>query len=408
MIMNWLNGNRYKNQEEINKLKNEIIHLRDLISKSRSPVLFSEESDFLTERLLSHPVKVGLNGVSLIEIPSHAIESRSQVAERLIASYMKAIDDESKSALKREGEDLWTGLLRNELPDLLSAIEDKDPKKLADFLKFFGKDYVWFGGITTGVDGYNRNLNPGHVALTYFDKLVSLCEFVGIIPPSGPEYDNWGDSMSMTPESLCSLLSEKLGFDILPPMGIIHTAGIPVGDHALHYRHINALYSALRISEAVGARPSICEFGGGLGVTAYYMKKIGFSNYTIFDLPITNLLCANYLIHAIGGDNVTLYGEEHKEGSVRILPYWECSKLQENEFDIAFNQDSFPEIADNLVLEFIKCIKRTTKVGLLSINHEFFHPKTVSSLIDKAGGMKRAFRSKCWVREGYVDELFYS
>ena len=214
--------------------------------------------------------------------------------------------------------------------------------------------------------------------------------------------------MGMTPGSLCRLLSEKLGFDILPPMGIIHTAGIPVGDHALHYRHINALYSALRVSEAVGGSSSICEFGGGLGISAYYMKKIGFSSYTIFYLPITNLLCANYLIHALGGENVTLYGEEHKEGCVRILPYWECSKLQENEYDIALNQDSFPEIADNLVIEFIKCIKRTTKVGLLSINHEFFHPKTVSSLVDKAGGMKKAYRSKCWVRDGYVDELFYS
>lgn len=126
--MNWLNGNRDKNEDEINRLKSEINHLRVLISKSRSPLLFTEEGDFLTERLLSHPIKFSLNGVSLTEISSHEIESRSQVAERIITSYMKAIKDEGKSALKREGEDLWTGLLRNELPDLLKAIEDKDPK----------------------------------------------------------------------------------------------------------------------------------------------------------------------------------------------------------------------------------------------------------------------------------------
>lgn len=407
-MINWLNGKRSNDRAEINRLKIELQNLRELISKSRSPLLFTEQSDFFTERLLSHPVNVSLNGVSLTEIPPYNIEDRIKVAERIIKSYLKAINDEDKSVLKREGEDLWTGLLRNELPELLSSIENNNPQKLSNFLQNFGSDYVWFGGITTGIDGYNKNINPGHVALTYFDKLVSLCEFVGVIPSTSPEYDNWGNSMGMTPESLCTLLSDKLGFNILPLMGIIHTAGIPIGEHALHYRHINALYSALRVSEAVGGKASICEFGGGLGISAYYMNKIGFSNYTILDLPITNLLCAHYLIHALGGENVTLYGEEHKEGAVRILPYWECLNFNDNAYDIALNQDSFPEIADNLVIEFIKCIKRTTRVGLLSINHEFFHPKTVSSLVDKSGGMQKAYRSKCWVRDGYVDELFYS
>ena len=88
------------------------------------------------------------------------------------------------------GEDLWTKLIRNELPELMSAIEKYDAKALSDFLMHFGESYVWFGGITTCVDGYNKNIIPEHIALTYHDKLICLAEYLGLIryecPESGP------------------------------------------------------------------------------------------------------------------------------------------------------------------------------------------------------------------------------
>lgn len=387
-------------------LKNQIIEKEKLISLSRSPYLFSQESDFLTERLMSHPVKSSSVNFNLESIKTKTIENRVDVAERLISAYHKALHDESKSPLKREGEDLWTGLLRNELPDLLNAIESKNPEKLSEFLTKFGTSYVWFGGITTCIDGYNKNLNQNHIAMTYKDKLACLAESLGAIRAESPESGPWGENINLSTEELVIAIENKLGISIKPPMGIIHTDGIRAGDSLYHYRHINALYSATRINQINVNNGSICEFGGGLGITAMYSRRLGVTNYTILDLPITCLLAGHYLIHAIGGENVSLYGEEPSENSIKLLPYWECQSLPDNSFSFAINQDSFPEISDNLILEYLTQIKRTVKKEFLSINHECFHPRTVNNFVLQSGGYKKIHRSKCWVRDGYVEELY--
>lgn len=399
--------------KSVNATRNENIDLRrlllekdNLIKKSRSPVLFCQENDFLTERLMSHPVKSIESNFVLDSIHTKHIENRVAVAERLISSYHKAIDDESKSSLKRDGEDLWTGLLRNELPDLLNAIESRNPVQLSDFLMNFGKSYVWFGGITTCIDGYNKDLNSNHIAMTYKDKLSCLAESIGAIRAENPESGPWGENLNLSTQDLVSLIESELEIDIKPPMGIIHTDGVRAGEHLYHYRHINALYSATRIKSLNNENQSICEFGGGLGITAMYSRRLGVKNYTILDLPITCLLAGHYLIHAVGWENVSLYGEEQKENSIKLLPYWECQSLPDNHFGFAINQDSFPEISDNLILEYLTQIKRTVRNEFLSINHECFHPRTVNNFALQSGGFKKIHRSKCWVREGYVEELY--
>lgn len=388
-------------------LNQKLSNTENLIASSRSPLLFKSENDFLTERLISHPVRVETKYIELKSIGADDITSRIEVAERLIAAYHLAIEDEALSPLKRDGEDLWTGLLRNELPELMAAIDQRNPEKLADFLKGFGTSFVWFGGITTCIDGYNKDLRPQNVALTYYDKLVSLAESLGVVRLESPESGPWGDNLSLSPQVLAARIEESLGISIRPKMGIIHTDGIDIGDCLLHYRHINALYSATRVHQINKRSESVCEFGGGLGMTAMYSRRLGVSDYTIFDLPITCLLAGHYLIHAVGGNNVTLYGETNKIDSIKLLPYWDCQKEKDARFSFALNQDSFPEISDNLILEYLSQMKRTVTTGFLSINHECFDPRTVNQFVLQSGGFSKIHRSKCWVREGYVEE-FYS
>jgi hypothetical protein len=43
---------------------------------------------------------------------------------------------------------------------------------------------------------------------------------------------------------------------------------------------------------------------------------------------------------------------------------------------------------------------------MLSVNHEANFPKTVSFLAERATGYKKIYRSKYWVREGYIEELY--
>ncbi|WP_455851524.1 putative sugar O-methyltransferase [Pantoea endophytica] len=397
----------------VNKVRHEntilnakVSNVDSLISYSRSPFLFDSKADFLTERLMSHPVRIDTPTIELESIGVSEITNRIEVADRLITSYHKAIEDESLSPLKRDGEDLWTKLLRNELPDLMASIDQRNPEKLVEFLKGFGTSFVWFGGITTCIDGYNKDLRTNRVALTYFDKLVSLAESLGIARLESPESGTWGENLKLSTETLVKRIEDKLGISISPPMGIIHTDGIDIGDSLLHYRHINALYSATRVHQINKYSKSVCEYGGGLGITAMYSRRLGVNDYTIFDLPITCLLAGHYLIHAIGEDNVTLYGEADKYDSIKLLPYWECQNEKDDRFAFALNQDSFPEISDNLIMEYLFQIKRTASDGFLSINHECFEPRTVNNFILQSGGFDKIHRSKCWVREGYVEEFY--
>ena len=76
--------------------------------------------------------------------------TRVGTARRLIAAYKVAIKQESPHKTIAD-EDLWTGLLRENLGELLRLIQSDDADQLSRYLADFGKEYTWFGGITTGV-----------------------------------------------------------------------------------------------------------------------------------------------------------------------------------------------------------------------------------------------------------------
>jgi hypothetical protein len=384
----------------------ETSRLRSLISNSRSPGLFERESDFLTERLLAHPASTPLPSVELATRPPRAMPDRVVIAKRLIDAYQKACADEIDSQMRREGEDLWSDLIRRELPDLIEAIDQGDAIALADYLMNFGTSFVWFGGITTCVDGYNRNQDPQHIALTYLDKLVCLAESLGAIRYESPESGPWGQNLCLETATLIEIVEQHLGISVIPPTGIIHTDGLVAGNGLLHYRHINALYAAARLAMLNPEREAVCEIGGGLGLTAMYARRLRMKAYTIIDLPITLLLAGHYLLHALGKDEVSLYGEPPKKDSIQLLPYWEIAQIPDNTVELCLNQDSMPEIADNLIMQYLHHIKRITRNHFLSINHECFYPRTTRHFVAKSGGFKPIYRFKCWTREGYMEELY--
>jgi hypothetical protein len=157
--------------------------------------------------------------------PADDRPNRTRVAARLIEAYHAALRDEALSPLKREGDDMWTGLLRSELPELLAAIDHRDPEGLARYLQTFGTSYVWFGGITTCVDGYSPGLAPEQVALTYLDKLVCLAESLGVLRIENPASGPWGENLRVDPDRLVDGIAQVTGIDPSPPLGIIHTDG---------------------------------------------------------------------------------------------------------------------------------------------------------------------------------------
>ena len=387
-------------------LEEEVKRTKEIVARSRSPALFGSVEDLLTERLLAHPAAIPLPAAELGSQPAIGDRRRIESAERLLAAYHKALADEFTSPLKREGEDMWSRLIRTELPELMSTLEQGDAAELAQFLMNFGRSFVWFGGITTCLDGFNRNPAPGQVALTYLDKLVCLAEAIGVLWLENPEQGSWGSNLHVNVDELIEAIEDELGVSIAPPMGIIHTDGLRTKNGLLHYRHINGLYSAIQLSKLNIDQGSVCEIGGGLGITAMYSRRLGVLDYTILDLPITCLLAGHYLLQAVGPDSVVLYGEKRVSNAVKVLPYWECMNLPDKRTGATINQDSLPEIAENLINEYLVQIGRFTGGYFLSINHECFFPRTVHNLIRKHPGFKNVYRAKCWVREGYVEELY--
>jgi len=380
--------------------------VRNILGKTRSPGLCEFDDDYLTEKLLAHPALAPLPNIKLKSSAGKNNSNRVAICKRLLNAYHKSINDESKSPLKRVGDDLWSDLLRTELPLLKEAIDKNDAEALSDFLLCFGNSYVWFGGITTCIDGYNKNLKPKHVALTYFDKLICLAEYLGLLHYENPEAGPWGENLRLDPDIVIEKINKYLGISIAPPLDAIHTDGMESSAGLFHYRHINGLYSAIRLKELGGFAAPCLEFGGGLGISAMYAHKLGIKNYTMIDLPITCLLAGNYLLNSLGLSNVSLYGEPQEEAQIKILPYWECLNLPSEYYHITLNQDSFPEIADNLLEVYFREIKRVTRNYFLSINHETCFPRTVNNFVNQWTKFIKIYRSKYWIREGYIEELW--
>lgn len=335
---------------------------------------------------------------------------------RLIAAYKATMLQENR--LKQiTDDDLWSALMRDNLGQMFSLIRAEDAEQLSRYLVDFGKEYTWFGGITTGIDGYTYwDRDEQFVAYSYFDKLLCLGEALGVLSVESPEQGTdgkWGKNSLQDPDEIVDAIEAQLGIHIIPPEGPVHVAGLKIRDGLLHYRHINALYLATRIRDIAAPEDRICEFGGGLGLAAFYLNRMGRKDVTIFDLPIVNILSGYFLIGTLGQEAVCLEGERPRSGAIKLRANWNCSNEADGTFRVTANQDSFPEINRRIFDEYVQQIKRITSGFFLSINHEgeqliaggarLLH---VSKLLGADRSFVRTYRNPYWLRRGYVEELY--
>lgn len=337
-------------------------------------------------------------------------------SRRLIAAYKETMSQDSP--LKQiTGDDLWSALTRDHFGQMLNFLRTEDADQLSRYLVDFGKEYTWFGGITTGIDGYTHwDRNEQFVAYSYFDKLVCLGEALGVLSVESPEQGiggKWGKNIQLAPSEIVDAIETQLGIHIVPPEGPVHVAGLDVRGGLLHYRHINALYLATRIREVAAPEDRICEFGGGLGLAAFYLNRMGRKDVTVFDLPIVNILSGYFLIGTLGQEAVSLEGEQPRRDATKLRANWNCADEIDGAFRVAANQDSFPEVNRRIFDEYVRQIKRISSDFFLSINHEGEQPIAggarhlhVSRLLNADPSFRRIYRSPYWLRRGYVEELY--
>lgn len=169
-------------------------------------------------------------------------------------------------------------------------------------------------------------------------------------------------------------------------------------------RAIQSIYQAWRIKQISihvnGTR--IVEVGAGLGRNAYYARKFGIEQYTIVDIPTTQLAQSYYLGRIIGSDTVSMCGEPDRAIRLRS-PAWLHNTKEP--FDVMLNVDSLTEMDRNHALAYVKFAKANS-AAFISINHEF-NDTTVLNLAEQAG-ISAISRSPYWPRPGYVEEIFMS
>lgn len=372
--------------------------------------MFSDPSRVREARLFARPGALDKGSLQLAVEPAADGPARERIAKRLINAYRFAMKDAESSPIRAPNSDLWTAIVAQHMPELIAILNSADAPALAGFLHRFGSDYTWFGGLTLGLDGYFRARDAAELAFLYADKLACLAEAVGAVPRECPEQGDYGVLPERPVDELVAAIEQAIGISIEPPRGVVYTVGLASARGPLHYRHCNALYAALLTA---GSGKRICEFGAGLGLTAMYARRLGVLDYTIFDLPLVNVIAGNYLLCALGEKAVSLYREPATSDTVRVMPYWICCTEPANRFEVALNQDSFPEIDEILVRRYVDEIARTTTGHLISINQEARAPVSevhrhlwVAQLLSQDKRFKRIRRSPYWMREGYVEEVY--
>lgn len=365
--------------------------------------------------LMTHPLAKGrLPEIELARVAAIDRPERQSEARRLLDAYKRATASESTSTFARASDDdLWTNLVRRELGELLDILAADDASRLAKYLLNFGEEYVWFGGLTFALDGYTGSTDETRAAQIYFEKAVCLAEAVGALPMEHPEHGRWGENLYAKPDAVMLAIESELGISIAPPAGASFVAGIKTSLGVFNYRHLNAIYTAHLLSRLVPGGSAVAEYGGGLGTVGLYCRRMGIRDYTLYDLPITNLFSGNFLINALGSDAVTLFGETPRSDTMKVMPFWTCATAAGGAYDLSLNQDSFPEIDAGLVRRLLQEIGRSTRGLFVSINHEAQSDMTetekqlnVSNMLKGNEGFRSLSRKKYWLREGYAEEVY--
>ena len=143
-----------------------------------------------------------------------------------------------------------------------------------------------------------------------------------------------------------------------------------------------------------------------LALCAY---RAGYRNFTIIDLPFVGAIQMGYLGAALGTDTVS--GGRETPAPLALLPPEEIKNIPDDSVDLVINCDSLPEIGKETALDYLRQVGRISR-RFLSINqetqkvHNGIAQNWVSDLVDQVGGYRRVYRFRCWMEQGYVEELY--
>ena len=284
--------------------------------------------------------------------------------------------------------------------DIDAALNSEDFNTLARILSdpvktelFYGMDILYSSSDT---------VSPATAPVELIrNSLYFLGEATGAIGISNPEA-NGRRVGNLDLEDLLGKIEEITQIPIEFPNPFDGEYGLPSTRGMISHRAILGIYQAWRtlaLTRIYGNR--VLEIGGGTGRAAYYARRAGILDYTIVDIPMTSVAQATWLGEVIGPQNIELLGEEQSANNIKLVDQQKLIKSGKN-FDLVVNVDSMTEMALQVATDYVDYIVSHSKT-FLSMNHEVNHFK----VCDLPGlGKFQQSRNYCWIRPGYVEEIF--
>ena len=192
-------------------------------------------------------------------------------------------------------------------------------------------------------------------------------------------------------------IDERLGIELDFPNFYPHEKGIRSQRGIIGYRPLQAIYQAFRVKSLDACK--VMEIGAGLGRTAYYAHRMGIRDYTIVDIPLSNVAQTHFLSRALGVGEVSVTGEERR--TIRIVGPSFVAATDER-FDVVLNVDSLSEMDPGIAASYVAFARKAAS-NLVSINREWADSPRIADMVKDVPIMRMPY----WMRDGYVEEIVH-
>jgi glycosyltransferase involved in cell wall biosynthesis len=367
---------------------------------------------WLSRPLVMHLARRARTAPPMFLPPDTRDERQRDAVDRVLAAYERAHADE---AGRVRPASMWEVIEARQRP-FIDALELADEDAVGEALaSMMRSDLVW--GISAGLPDQAQALleKPGDNVVQHAvtDMVVSFAEAVGDARVAcyqlGAPLDR--DDLDVDLEALLTGIEARGGVNLeFPHVGSAfgcRIAGKLVNSDSV--RHAYTLYALRRLG--AGPTSTVAEIGGGSGCFAAFCHRAGIEDVSVYDVPWVNALQGYFLVMALPPGSVRLYGEA--EGSVAVEPYWRFDDLGPGSVDFVVNTNSLPEVGLEAAYAYVRRIGEVVRRSFLSINHESrrsvasFGPQAcVRELVDEIGTLTPVSRTRTWLWEGYVEEVF--
>ena len=268
--------------------------------------------------------------------------------------------------------------------------------------------FYGFDNLCTSIPNQFTRNNLIGTATVNLDLLVRFGEAISAIKLDSPETYRLGLPVrKWYSQPVLHQIQQKLGTLIDFPNPYADEVGLWTPNGVATIRAVFALYQAYLIKQNLKGieNPKVLEIGAGLGRTAYFARLLGIKDYTIIDIPMTNLSQAYFLGKVLGEDQVALLGETADPEQIKILTPDQFLNNQEQHYDLIINVDSLTEMNEATMHAYIKKISESCPL-FISINHEW-NKHTVADITSLCKNLRTSARMPHWMRIGYVEEVYH-